>query len=211
MRKIFGYLINKIYDQVVRPLVISVSPIEEVALGMAIGTFVGFTPTVGIQMWIVFVIWLIAKYLLRIRFDLIVGTAIVWISNPFTMFFLYYAFLATGLALYSVFGFKGIELSFDAFYIQFSAIVKNPDLGFFETAWKSFQFLIIDLGLPMLIGSLCYAVPFSIASYFLTRRLLLRYRMNKAAKLDMDYPTWKDTFEKKRYKGKTIIKNDELN
>lgn len=211
MRRIFGYLTNKIYDQVVRPLLISVSPIEEVALGMAIGIFVGMTPTVGIQMWIVFIIWLIAKYLFRIRFDLIVGTAIVWISNPFTMFFLYYAFLSTGLAIYSVLGFKGIELSFDVFYKQFAAIVNNPDLGFFGVVWESTRFLIIDLGLPMLIGSVCYAVPFSLLSYFLTRKLLLRYRMNKAAKLNMDYEIWKEKFEKKRIKGRTIIEDDELN
>ena len=211
MRKIFRYLINKIYDQVVRPLVISVSPVEEVALGMAIGIFVGMTPTVGLQMWIVFIIWLIAKYLFRIRFDLIVGTAIVWISNPFTMFFLYYAFLATGLAIYSIFGIKGIELSFSVFYEQFSAIVNNPDLGFFQVVWKSTQFLILDLGLPMLMGSVCYAVPFSLISYFITRKLLLRYRRNKAAKLGMDYETWKDTYEKKRFKGRTLIKKDDLN
>ncbi len=200
MRKVFSYLLNKIYDQVIRPLVISVSPVEEVALGVAVGVFVGMTPTVGIQMWLVFIIWLIAKYLFQIRFDLIVGTAIVWLSNPFTMFFLYYTFLATGLVIYSILGIKGIELSFDVFYTQFDAIVNNPDLGFFGVVWESTQFLIIDLGLPMMIGSVCYAVPFSILSYFLTRKLLLRYRKNKAAKLDMDYDTWKEKFEKKRIK-----------
>ena len=87
MRKLFVYLYNKVYDQVVKPVVISVSPLNEVALGMSIGMFVGMTPTVGIQMWIVFILWLIAKYLFKIRFDLIIGTAIVWVSNPFTMFF----------------------------------------------------------------------------------------------------------------------------
>ncbi len=200
MPRIFVYLFNKVYDQVIRPLAISVSPINEVALGMAIGMFIGFTPTVGIQMWMVFIVWLFAKYIFKVRFDLIVGTAIVWISNPVTMFFLYYGFLVTGLAIFSALGREGIELSYDVFYSQFSSIVNKPGIGFFEVVWESTQFLIVDLGLPMLIGSLCYAVPLALISYVLTNKLLLKYRTNKAAKLGMDYETWRSTFEKSRFK-----------
>jgi len=93
--KYFGRTLKKyITGKLINPLTESVSPIHETALGVAIGIFVGLTPTVGIQMWIVLMIWLILKYCLKLKFDLVVGTALVWISNPFTMFFMYYYHLA---------------------------------------------------------------------------------------------------------------------
>lgn len=198
--RFFNYIYNKFFDQIIRPIIISVSPVNEVALGTGIGMFIGMTPTVGIQMWIVFVIWLFSKYVLGLRFDLIIGTAVVWVSNPFTMFFMYYGFLATGLWLFSLFGFKGIELSYATFYNQFSNIVNNPENGFLEVVLESTQFLLVDLGKPMLFGSLLYAVPMSIISYFFTKALLLRYRQNKAAKLGMDYEVWREKHEKSKYR-----------
>lgn len=198
MRRLFVYFFNKIYDQIVRPILISVSPIHEVALGMGVGMFVGLTPTVGVQMWIVLIFWLFAKYILKIRFDLIIGTAVVWISNPFTMFFMYYGFLVTGLSVFSCFGISGIELSYATFSNQFLQIVNNPDNGFFQGVWQGTRFLIFDLGKPMLIGSFCYAIPASLLSYFLTYRFLLRYRKGKAAAMGMEYETWRKKFEKSR-------------
>ncbi|MBU3916707.1 DUF2062 domain-containing protein, partial [bacterium] len=65
MRRILRFLKNRIYEHIIKPVIVSASPVNEVALGMAIGVFVGLTPTVGIQMWIVFIIWLFFRYVLR--------------------------------------------------------------------------------------------------------------------------------------------------
>lgn len=198
MQRVFGYFYHKVYNNIIRPLVLSVSPINEAALGMGIGMFVGLTPTVGIQMWLVFMIWLFFKYVLRIRFDLIIGTAIVWISNPFTMFFLYYAFFRTGLVLFQTFDIDHVDVGYEYLYTELSAIINNPEYGFLTTLTQSTRFLLVDLGLPMMVGCLIYAVPFSILSYFLTRWLLFRYRVNKALSMGMDYESWKMEFEKRK-------------
>lgn len=204
MRRLFNYLNNRIYDKIIKPIAISVSPINEVAMGASIGMFIGLTPTVGIQMWIVFIIWLVCKYLLKIRFDLIIGTAIVWISNPFTMFFIYYGFLVTGLFIFSLFGIEGIEPSFASFQLRFDTIINHPQNSFHDSVRESMHFLIIDLGKPMLLGSLFYAIPFSIISYFMTQKLLLLYRKSKAARLGMDYESWRRKFERSRHED-TIL------
>ncbi len=196
MREILDFFRKRIYEHIIKPIVFSVSPVNEAALGMAIGVFIGLTPTVGIQMWIVFLIWLFSRYILKLRFDLIIGTAVVWISNPFTMFFMYYGFLITGLSVFSFLGFEGIELNYSAFSHQLSQITNNPENSLWEVAVSGFKFLLIDLGLPMLIGSFFYAVPFAIASYFITRILLLQYRTAKAQKMGMDYDTWKQKYER---------------
>jgi hypothetical protein len=64
MRWLFRILKKKIYHNLIKPVVESVAPVKEAALGSASGMFVGMTPTVGIQMWIVFMIWIFCKFLL---------------------------------------------------------------------------------------------------------------------------------------------------
>ena len=202
IQRIFNFFKDRIYEHIIKPITFSVSPVNEAALGMAIGMFIGLTPTVGIQMWIVFVIWLFCRYILRIRFDLIIGTAVVWISNPFTMFFLYYGFLVTGLAFLSFLGIERIELSYEVFFSQFSKIVNSENSGFFDIVKESSKFLLIDLGYPMLLGSLFYAIPFSILSFMITRRLLSRYRIKKALDMGIDYGTWRKKFERGKKKNR---------
>ena len=58
-------------------------PPHRLSMGIAIGMFITFTPTVGIQMLLnVFLCWLC-------RANKLVGLPIVWISNPATLVFIY--------------------------------------------------------------------------------------------------------------------------
>jgi len=183
----------------IRPVFESVSPVNETALGSAIGMFVGMTPTVGIQMWIVFLIWLGFKYFFNLRFDLLVGTALVWISNPVTMIPLYYGFLSTGYRFLTVSGISPVplELSYKGFATQLSAILNAQQDGTLETIVAGTRFLLFDLGFPMLIGSLFFAIPLSLVSYALIRRYLPRYRAHKASKMGINYERWRELFERK--------------
>ena len=209
MKKVFTFLYGRIFERVIKPILTSVSPVEEVALGMGIGVFIGLTPTVGIQMWIVFLIWLTFKYLMGIRFDVIIGTAVVWISNPFTMFFLYYGFFVTGVSFLSSMGVKMVEVSFQSFYETLNHIVNNPANSTLNIITQSTRFMFVDLGVPMLMGSLFFAVPLSIASYFATKTLLLKYRKYKAKQIGMDYETWRTNHERvKLKKKKQLLNND---
>ena len=198
MLRIYYRLKEKINQQIIKPFIESVSPIHEAGLGTAIGLFVGCTPTVGIQMWIVFFIWLVCKHLFGIRFDLIIGTALVWISNPFTIFFFYYGFLATGYRFYSLIGISRAELSYELFYQKLSAILNAENTSFWEIIINGTRFLIYDLGYPMVLGSLFYATPLAAISYFVTKKLLLVYRVRQASKMGLDYETWREKYERSR-------------
>ncbi len=59
--------------------------------------------------------------------------------------------------------------------------------GTWETIVASARFLLIDLGWPMIIGSIVYAVPGFIISYFMTERIVTSHRKSKASLAGMSY------------------------
>ncbi len=167
MKRFFKYLL---YKRIIRPIAHSTGSIKQVSWGVALGVFFGLTPTVGIQMYSIAVIWAFSRYMLDIHFNLPAAVAMVWISNPVTMIPLYYLFLVTGY--YSL----GTEetLSFSHFDSQLKAISQMED--FWGSVTEGTRFLLLDLGWPMLIGGILYAVPGAVISYWVTIRLLSRYR-----------------------------------
>ena len=78
---------------VLRSLLHTDDPPHELALGVAIGVFVTFTPTVGFQMVLtVFLAWLL-------RANKAVGVPIVWITNPATIIPIYYSCYVVGRSM----------------------------------------------------------------------------------------------------------------
>ena len=91
IKKFFSYrnLKRLYYHRIIFPIYKSKRPISEIALGVSVGVFWGLTPTVGAQMYIVFLQWILHKTFIRFKFDLNLAIAMVWISNPFFSFPLY--------------------------------------------------------------------------------------------------------------------------
>lgn len=178
-----------LYDHLIKPVLVSIAPVKQVSWGVAIGLFVGLTPTMGIQMYIVAAIWMFCRYVIRFHFNLPVGVALVWITNPVTVIPIYYLFLLTGSIVLQA---EDI-LSFKHFEEEFTLIAEQ------EGAWNSIvegtRFLLVDLGWPMLVGGLCYAVPFAIVGYFTTRFGLTRYRQYKAKQENISYEEWRSRYE----------------
>ncbi|MDX2469893.1 MAG: DUF2062 domain-containing protein [SAR324 cluster bacterium] len=186
---------DAVQKNIIKPILESHSPIKEAALGSAVGMFWGLTPTVGIQMWEVWMTWVLFKFLFNMKFDLVIGTALVWISNPLTMFFMYYGFLLTGYAFFDLLG-SGVEhVSYSSFNEQLSSITNNPESGKIDVILEAGKYLLVDLGYPMVIGSLLYAIPFAIGSYFFTTQVLTKTRKKKAAAMGIEYEDWRKRFE----------------
>ena len=59
------------------------------------------------------------------------------------------------------------------------------------------RFLLIDLGWPMIVGSIFFAIPGSIISYFLSYRIVTSHRKIKARKSGLKYDDWRDKYENK--------------
>ena len=152
------------------PILVSDAPEREGAKAVGVGIFFGLTPTMGIQMYIVAVIWAFCRWAHFYNFNLPVAVATVWITNPLTVIPIYYVFLATGSLVLN----EESILSYEFFQ---NAIV---EIGAAESGFDSLlggmKFLFVDLGWPMLVGSLFYAIPGAVVGQSATFRLLMRRR-----------------------------------
>ena len=122
-----------------------------IALGMAIGIFIGITPTFPFHTAIAIAL----AYMLRAsKAAAAIG---VWIGNPLTIPFIYLGSYKTGSLI------LGTSLLFDAKYTTFTELTK---LGF-------------DATIALLTGGVIIAIPFAVISYFITRRLVKKFRSRR--------------------------------
>ena len=186
MKKKLGRYIR---EKFINPVLHSRAPVSDVSLGVAVGIFMGFTPTVGVQMYLVAIVWTIYRYLFSRHFSLPVGMAMVWISNPLTMVPMYYLFLVTGYLVFDI----QYGLSYQHFSESLGRISQKGD--FLDQIAEGSRFLLVELGWPIVIGSFVYAVPFSILSYFVTKYLVISHRKNSARIEGISYDEWKIKYE----------------
>lgn len=140
-------------------------PPRKIAMGLALGIFIGFLPIMGIQMAVVL------PFALLFRGNKMSAVAGVWISNPVTVVPLYYFIYAVGL-LFTPYE----HLAWADFVGVFTGI----------TATK-----FLDLGgqivVPMFVGGAVVGLVAAIPTYFVTCRMVTSYRTRrdrkKAAKL----------------------------
>ncbi|MGY8991135.1 MAG: DUF2062 domain-containing protein, partial [Rhodospirillales bacterium] len=78
------------------PLKRSAHSPEYTARGVMVGMVWAMTPTVGIQMGLVFGTWLFTRKFFKWDFSLINGMAWTWTTNVFTLIPIYYTFYITG-------------------------------------------------------------------------------------------------------------------
>ena len=177
--------------KLINPVLHSTAPVSEVSLGVAVGVFLGLTPTVGVQMYLVALVWSVYRYIFYRHFNLPVGIAMVWISNPLTVVPLYYLFLVTGYWL--------LETQNGISYELFTEYLRNIFTigGTLEMIVAGARFLLIDLGWPMILGSLVYAIPGFIISYYMTERIVTSHRKGKASLAGISYKDWRTQKETK--------------
>ncbi|MCA9070443.1 MAG: DUF2062 domain-containing protein [Planctomycetaceae bacterium] len=127
------------------------------ALGVAIGMFIGMTPTVGIQMILVMVTAVITSKFFQ--FNRVAALLTVYISNPLTMLPIYWMDYKVGTWF----------VPGDATRDQFAQILEYH--GFREW-WETILGLFVTIGTPLIVGSLIVASVCSLLSYPLMRWLL---------------------------------------
>ena len=141
---------------------------HHIALGMALGIFIGILPIMGIQMTVVTLI------ALPFRGNLKAAIAGVWISNPITFLPMYWGYYKFGLLF-----FPSREITRE----QFKQIIAAAADWSWSNVAESLK-RILDLGadilIPMWTGATILAVAFGIPTYFVTRSFVVRYRARKA-------------------------------
>ncbi|MBE7439659.1 MAG: DUF2062 domain-containing protein [Spirochaetales bacterium] len=174
----------------IKPFRESQAPVREICLGSSVGFFWGLTPLVGAQMALVFGNWVLFR-MLRLRFSLPIGLALVWLTNPVTMPLFYYTFYITGVFFFRTLGFE-TELISRAVFTRQIEVASAMDTIDGLMHW--IRFMIVDLGWPMLIGSFVFGAPFTIGSYPVTKILVNRYRTAKARAMGLSLAEWETRY-----------------
>ncbi len=136
-----------------------------IALGTAIGMFVGMTPTVGIQMIIILAVAACTRPFFH--FNRLAGLITVYVSNPLTMLPLYAAFYYAGTMVVEA------PLTLTEFQQQFE---QTLHMGWLDPL----QFIFVEVGWPMVVGSLVLATATALPTYPLVKRLVIA-RRNRTA------------------------------
>jgi uncharacterized protein (DUF2062 family) len=138
-------------------------PPHRLALGVAVGVFVAFTPTVGVQMLLAgFLCWVLSS-------NKIVGAAAVWVSNPATIIPIYWSSYRVGCAL----------LARKPIGHKWWSELAHPPAGWWISVtfyWSRFMEIAGPLWLGGIIAGLICAYP----TYLLTLRVVQTYRIRRA-------------------------------
>ena len=143
------------------------------ARSVFVGLFCAFTPTVGIQMPMVIVAWGMARAIHRSwSFNLILALAWTWVTNVFTGPPIYYGFFITGRILLG----RSDDLpGYTDFASRIAGSLKHGD-GMVAATMHSAVALFDAFGLPLLFGSLPWAVFFSAIGYTWTLKITRHHR-----------------------------------
>ena len=149
--------------KIVRPLLgIEDSP-RAIARGVALGIWVAMTPTIGIQMLVVVAIASLLRWF-RVKCNILAGCLLCWITNPVTALPIYWFNYTVGCF---VLGEETLtyEIFRDAMPTEGNVVEVMRDLV---------QLGLVDLALPLWVGSLGVATGLAGCSYPLVVRGVVR-------------------------------------
>jgi uncharacterized protein (DUF2062 family) len=130
---------------------------HSIALGTAIGVFIGMTPTVGIQMIIVMIFSFLVKPFFT--FNRMAALITVYISNPLTTIPIYWFNYKVGTLFV-----EGTSTRND-----FEKVLHFQS---FSEWWETIVHLFVGIGVPLISGSLVVAAILSGITYPLMWRLV---------------------------------------
>lgn len=142
-----------------------------VALGMAIGVFISITPTIPFHTILAISLALIFR---ASKAAAVLG---VWVSNPFTVVFLYIACYQAGHFIWDTPGneMESIRLLIEHLEQDMEFTTKiDYLLDFVRTKMKTFMI--------MNLGGVILGIPAGLASYFVTRQFVSRIRKERNKK-----------------------------
>jgi len=122
-----------------------------IARSTSTGLFWCFTPTVFIQQAVIVIYWRLVRNTF-LHFHLPLAWGWTWISNPWSMLPLYYAYFLVGQNISTILGYKG---SIDGFAL---------DLSSFNDFWVS----VGPIFWQVLIGSMAFSVLGALFGYYIS-------------------------------------------
>ena len=134
---------------------------HSIAMGAAVGMFVGLTPTVGVQMIIVMIIAMLTGWFFR--FNRVAALIATYISNPVTMLPIYWGCYKVGT----------LFLPATVDQQQFAEILHYES---FSQWCQTMLNLLIEVGWPLILGSLIIAPIGAVITYPCVHYLLNNFQ-----------------------------------
>jgi len=140
---------------------------HRIALGVAVGMFVAWTPTPGMQMALIVAISAL------LRANKLVGVPLAWVSNPLTV--------GVNVLCYWI-GCKILGITGNAAKISHAMHqALSLDRSWIERITSFFEALG-DAFVPLLVGSLVFATVVAAITYVITYRAVVAFRRHRAAR-----------------------------
>jgi len=161
-----GMLIRRGRRVLIRHVLHADDPPHRLALGLAIGIFVTFTPTIGCQSaLVIFLAWLL-------RANKVIGLPLVWITNPATFVPIYYPCYVIGRVLLRE---PEIGLSW---WQEFA----HPPVGWFATI-HFYWTRMLEIAIPLWLGCLIVSGVLAVATYYAAYFAIRWYRLKRWGQL----------------------------
>ena len=155
------------------PVLRSPEAAEYTARGVFIGLLVALTPTVGLQMVIVVVVWAMVRVVRPSwDFNVVIGMIWTWLTNVFTAPPIYYAFLVTGEGMLGRWGETGGYAIFQERLVK----LLQTDATFLESLLVYVVGIFEAWGMPMMIGCVPWAIGGAFLGYWWSLRLIHRFQ-----------------------------------
>jgi uncharacterized protein (DUF2062 family) len=149
---------------------------EYTARGVLFGLLAAMTPTVGIQMPIVFITWCCVRVLRPSwDFNLVVGLAWTWVTNILTVPPMYYVFLVTGRLMTGHFD---ALTGYDMFQERLATLL-DANAVWYEAVWVYIVGMFEIWGVPMFLGCLPWAALSGWLGYRWSLRLIREFRLRR--------------------------------
>lgn len=162
-----------IRTRLIHPLLHTKHTPEYTARGVMFGLMVALTPTVGVQMPIVFLIWLAVRRLNPDwNFNLVVAMAWTWVTNVATAPPIYYVYIVTGRTLM---GRWDKVRDYDTFASRLTETLE-VDAGWFESVWVYAVNLVNKFGVPLFVGCVPWVILGSWLGYRWSRSFIIGIR-----------------------------------
>lgn len=162
---------------------------HRIALGMAIGVFIALLPLVGVQM-------LLAAIICHpFKANKAVSVAMAWISNPVTLVPIYLPFYWLGCVM----------IGLDPIPYESFVAIFFPEEGGLVASLMATWTAMLDIFVPLWLGSSVAAIAFSVPSYFLTRRIVTAYRMRRYGTVDLQAIVLDPVHAEKRAAGERSV------
>jgi len=173
LRSWWQKLNRNLRHRMILPILRERRPPEYTARSVSMGMAIGMTPTVGVQVPLVLLIWmLIHKLYRRWDFNPLIACAWTLISNLATLPFLYYLFVVTGRIMLG--RFENLR-GFDSFRVRLGHSVPQ-DASWFDSLWVYTIALFENFGVPLFIGSLPWALICGWLGYRWSLSIVRKYR-----------------------------------